>query len=155
MTKWIDWDVEREIVQAEPFMSYVVHDAAAMAGFAERLPDLYRCWSQFLVNGYDTIGECWDYGTPVHGWSCTPTRDMVFYTLGVMPAEPGYTKARITPRLGKLDWAKGNVPTPHGLISIEINKDIIIIDSPIPAVLDLEGQPSRTLPPGKHEIYTI
>jgi hypothetical protein len=80
---------------------------------------------------------------------------MVFYTLGVMPAEPGYTKARITPRLGKLDWAKGNVPTPHGLISIEINKDIIIIDSPIPAVLDLEGQPSRTLPPGKHEIYTI
>src|SRR3712207_6088195 len=37
----IDWDADREIVLAEPFMSYVVHDAVAMAGKADRLPDLY------------------------------------------------------------------------------------------------------------------
>jgi alpha-L-rhamnosidase len=107
-----DWDAEREIVLAEPFMSYVVHDAVAQAGRAERLPDLYRRWSEFLVNGYDTIGECWGWGTHVHGWSCTPTRDMAFYTLGITPAEPGYTKAHVAPRLGRLRWAKGSVPTP-------------------------------------------
>ena len=78
-----------------------------------------RRWSQFLADGYDTIGECWGYGTHVHGWSCTPTKDLVFYTLGVTPAEPGYTAARIAPRLGRLAWAKGKVPTPHGLINVE------------------------------------
>ena len=52
---------ERQIVLAEPFMSYVVHDAVALAGLADRLPDLYRRWSEFLVGGYDTIGECWGW----------------------------------------------------------------------------------------------
>jgi len=68
----IDWDAERQIVLAEPFMSYAVHDAVAQAGKADRLPDLYRRWSEFLVEGYDTIGECWGWGTHVHGWGCTP-----------------------------------------------------------------------------------
>ncbi len=147
----IDWDVQREIVLAEPFMSYVVHDAVAQAGRAERLPDLYRRWSEFLEGGYDTIGECWGWGTHVHGWSCTPTRDMVFYTLGVTPAEPGYSKARVAPRLGQLRWAKGHVPTPHGLLTVEVSNNTVIIDSPVPVVFDHGGQ-VRELPAGRHEL---
>ena len=103
----IDWDVENEIVMSEPFMSYVVHDAVALAGRADRLPDLYLRWMEFLKDGYDTIGENWGGGTHAHGWSCTPTRDMLVYTLGVSPAEPGFARARISPRLGRLEWAKG------------------------------------------------
>jgi len=148
----IDWDAERQIVLAEPFMSYVVHDAVALAGRADRLPDLYRRWSEFLVGGYDTIGENWGHGTHVHGWSCTPTRDMIFYTLGVTPAEPGYTKARIAPRLGRLAWTKGSVPTPHGLISVEATASSVTVDSPVPVLLELAGRPPRTLPPGRHEL---
>jgi hypothetical protein len=148
----IDWDAEREIVLAEPFMSYVVHDAVAVAGKADRLPDLYRRWSAFLVDGYDTIGECWGWGTHVHGWSCTPTRDMIFYTLGVTPAEPGYTKARIAPRLGRLKSATGSVPTSHGLISVEANADSVTVDSPVPIIVELIGQPPRPLEAGRHEL---
>ena len=147
-----DWDAEQEIVIAEPFMSYVVHDAVALAGLADRLPDLYRRWSEFLVDGYDTIGECWGWGTHVHGWSCTPTRDMIFYTLGVTPAEPGYTKARIAPRLGNVAWAKGTIPTPHGLLTVSITADLLTINSPIPMVIELPGQTSRELGAGRHEL---
>ncbi len=147
-----DWEVAREIVSAEPFMSYVVHDAVAQAGRAERLPDLYRRWGDFLVSGYDTIGECWGWGTHVHGWSCTPTRDMVFYTLGITPAEPGYATARIAPRLGRLAWAKGTVPTPHGLIDIEAAPDKLLVDSPVPVILELAGKAPRTLEAGRHEV---
>jgi hypothetical protein len=148
----IDWDVEREIVLAQPFMSYVVHDAVAQAGKADRLPDLYRRWSQFLVDGYDTMGECWGWGTHVHGWSGTPARDMVFYTLGVTPAEPGYTRARIAPRLGALRWARGSVPTPHGLITVEATHDRVIIDTPVPAIVDLACGSSREVAAGRHEL---
>lgn len=147
-----DWNVEREIVLAEPFMSYTVHDAVALAGKADRLPALYRRWSQFLAPGYDTIGECWGWGTHVHGWSCTPTRDLIFYTLGVTPAEPGYTLARIAPRLGGLAWARGTVPTPHGLIAVEVTAEAVTVDSPVAVVADLAGQPARTLPAGRHTI---
>lgn len=148
----IDWDVEREIVLAEPFMSYVVHDAVALAGRTDRLPDMYRRWSQFLEDGYDSFGECWDFGTHSHGWSSTPTRDLVFYTLGVTPAEPGYATARVAPRLGSLAWAKGTIPTPHGPITLEADADAVTIDSPVPVTLDLPGQPAWALQAGRHRV---
>jgi len=147
-----DWDTEREVVIGEPFISYLVHDAVAAAGLADKLPGLYRRWSQFLVNGYDTIGECWGWGTHVHGWSCTITKDMVFYTLGVTPAEAGYTVARVAPRLGELEWVKGKTPTPFGLISVEASRDKVLVDSPVPFILDLEGKPAQKFPAGKHTI---
>ncbi|OQA42319.1 MAG: Bacterial alpha-L-rhamnosidase [Chloroflexi bacterium ADurb.Bin325] len=147
-----DWDVEREIVIGEPFISYLVHDAVAQAGLADKLTELYPRWSEFLQDGYDTIGECWGWGTHVHGWSCTPTKDLIFYTLGVTPAEPGYAAARIAPRLGKLAWAEGKIPTPHGLIRVRAERDRVAIDSPIPVLVDLPGQTPQRLPAGSHEV---
>lgn len=150
----IDWDVENEIVRSMPFMSYVVHDAVALAGKADRLPDLYLRWAEFLKDGYDTIGENWDAGTGAgthaHGWSCTPSRDLLIYTLGVTPADPGFTRARIAPRLGRLEWVKGQAPTPYGSIAVELTPHQAIIDSPIPFELCLSGEPARPLPAGRH-----
>jgi hypothetical protein len=147
-----DWDIAREVVSAEPFMSYVVHDAVVLAGKAGRLPELYERWLEFLVDGYDTIGECWGWGTHVHGWSCTPARDMVFYTLGVTPAEAGYTTARVAPRLGRLAWAKGTVPTPHGLIAVEATPDKVVVASPVPVIVEFAGESPRHLGAGRHEV---
>jgi hypothetical protein len=144
--------VEREVVIGEPFISYVVHDAVAAAGMADRLPGLYRRWLQFLQGGYDTIGECWGWGTHVHGWSCTPTKDLVFYTLGVTPAEPGYTVARIAPHLGELAWAEGLVPTPHGLISVRAEPGRVVVESPVPVIIDLPGRGAQSLPAGAHTV---
>lgn len=147
-----DWDVDQQIVIAQPFMSYVVHDAVALAGLADILPDLYPRWTQFFEGGYDTIGECWGWGTHVHGWSCTPTRDMIFYTLGVTPAEPGYTSVRIEPHLGRLKWAKGLVPSPYGLITVEITEDELTFDSPIPAIVSFGSRINQEMPAGQHKM---
>ena len=77
---------------------------------------------------------------------------MIFYTLGVTPAEPGYTTARIAPRLGRLAWARGSVPTPHGLISVEAGAESVTIDSPVPIIVELEGQAPSALEAGHHEL---
>jgi hypothetical protein len=148
----IDWEVENEIVRAMPFMSYVVHDAVALAGRQDLLPDLYLRWMEFLQDGYDTIGEAWGTGTHAHGWSCTPTRDMLIYTLGVTPAEPGFTRARIAPRPGRLTWIKGSLPTPHGRISVQVTEEAYHIVSPVPFVLDLAGKPEQAFEAGQHVI---
>jgi alpha-L-rhamnosidase len=127
----IDWDVDREIVLAEPFYSYVVHDAVAAAGRAGDLVTLMRRWSVFLTNGYDTFGECWGWGTPVHGWSSTPTRDLVSYVLGVTPDAPGYTRVRVAPAPGPLTQLEGAVPTPFGLVTVHVAHGAVSIDSPV------------------------
>jgi hypothetical protein len=80
---------------------------------------------------------------------------MIFYTLGVTPAEPGYAKARIAPRLGELAWAKGSVPTPHGLISVDASAEFVAIDSPVPVILEWEGEPPRSLQEGRHKLPVV
>lgn len=146
------WDVHRQIVRAEPFMSYLVHDAIAQAGQADLLVDVYRDWSRFLQNGYDTIGEDWTHGSHAHGWSCTPTRDLIFYTLGVTPADPGYATARIAPRLGGLAWIEASVPTPHGLIWVRAEPGKVEFNSPVPVLVELAGSEPERLPAGRHRM---
>jgi alpha-L-rhamnosidase len=148
----IDWDVEQEIVLAQPFFSYVVHDAVARAGRGQQLTDLVRRWEQFLVDGYDTFGECWGWGTPVHGWSATPARDLVVYVLGISPAEPGFARARVAPRLGTLAEAAGAVPTPHGFLEVRISGGEAEIDSPVPVLFVREDGSEHPLEPGKRRI---
>jgi alpha-L-rhamnosidase len=145
----IDWVPEREMVIAEPFFSYAVHDAVALAGRAELLIELIRRWEEFLVNEYDTFGECWGWGTPAHGWSSTPTRDLVWYVLGITPAEPGYRTVRVAPRLGPLREVAGAVPTPHGLVEVRVTGSESEIDSPVPVVVVRENGTETELAAGK------
>lgn len=145
-----DWETAEQVVIAEPFFSYVVHDAVAAAGRAGELVDLMRRWSQFLVDGYDTLGECWGWGTPVHGWSSTPTRDLVRYVLGVTPAEPGFARVRVSPAPGPLRDLEGAVPTPYGLVRVSVRDGVVAVDSPVPVVL-VAGAGVEDLPAGRHE----
>jgi len=78
--------------------------------------------------------ETWFGGTISHGWSSTPTRDLVQRVLGVTPAEPGFAVAAIEPALGDLEWAAGVVPTGHGSITVRVEEDRIEFDSPVPVV---------------------
>jgi alpha-L-rhamnosidase len=130
-----DWDTENEMVEAEPFFRYVVHDGLARAGRADLIAELCRDWNRFVDAGETSWPECWGGGTRCHGWSSTPTRDLIVHTLGITPAEPGYDSVRVAPALGGIDWARATVPTPHGPITVEARADgTVDIDSPVPVV---------------------
>ncbi len=129
------WDTVEQMVEAEPFFRYVLHDGLARAGRADLVAGLCRDWSVFLDAGETTWPECWVGGTRCHGWSSTPTRDLVVHTLGITPAEPGYTAVRVAPALGGLGWARATVPTPHGPVTVEARADgTVEVDSPVPVV---------------------
>lgn len=129
------WDADHLMVEAQPFFRYVVHDGLVRAGRADLIADLCRDWEVFLEAGESSWPECWTGGTRCHGWSSTPTRDLIVYTLGITPAEPGYGAVRIEPQLGDLEWAKATIPTPHGPIMVEAFADgRVYVDSPVPIV---------------------
>lgn len=129
------WDAEAQMVEAEPFFRYVLHDGLARAGRADLVAELCRDWGVFLDAGETTWPECWQGGTRCHGWSSTPTRDLIVHTLGITPAEPGYASVRVAPALGDLEWASATVPTPHGPVHVEARRDgTVNIDSPVPVI---------------------
>ncbi|KRA24745.1 hypothetical protein ASD65_10170 [Microbacterium sp. Root61] len=148
----IDWDVRRWIVRAEPFFSSVVHDAVAHAGCADLLPRLLRRWLRFLVDGYDTFGECWDWGTPAHGWSSTPTSDLVTHVLGVSPVGLETDVYRIAPAAAGIEWMRATVPTRAGLLSIELVGGQLTVDSPLPVRIQTWRGEVLALPAGGHRI---
>lgn len=148
------WDTDTQIVAAQPFFRYVVHQAAVEAGCADLLPALCRDWEALIERGAGrTWSEVWYGGSHCHGWSSTPTADLTRHVLGVTPASPGFTTARVAPRLGDLDWARGAAPTPAGLLSVDVDGDRVRVDSPVPVLVSVtEGADDVALDAGEHEV---
>jgi alpha-L-rhamnosidase len=134
------WDTEHQIVRAQPFFQYVVHDALAAAGRADLVAGLCRDWLTLLSRAETTWSETWYAGTVSHGWSSTPTRDLVQHVLGVTPGEPGFARARVAPALGGLEWARGRVPTPSGMLDVEVTTDRLVVSSPVPVDAVFDGE---------------
>lgn len=57
-----------------------------------------------------------------HGWASGPTTWLSAHVLGIEPVGVGFDKIRVRPHLGKLEWAEGSVPTPHGIIKVSVRK---------------------------------
>jgi hypothetical protein len=146
------WDVERGIVAAQPFFRYVVHDAVARAGRADLIADLCRDWNELLARSATTLSETWFGGSRCHGWSATPTRDLIGRTLGIEPLEPGYAVARVAPRLGDLEWARGAAPTPRGWLKVAATRAAIEIESPVPVSIEPEAREAVRLAAGQHRV---
>ena len=65
-----------------------------------------------------------------HGWASGPAPVLAKYVLGVRPAAPGFAKAVVCPDAGGLAWVKGCVPTPRGVIEVEIEGGKTKISAP-------------------------
>lgn len=133
------WDVERQVVRAQPFFRYVVHDALVDAGSGGLLPDLLLDWNHLIDRCSTSFGETWYGGTTCHGWSSTPTRDLVQYVLGVRPGEPGMGVVEVEPHLGRLDWIEADVPTPRGVLNVRVDRRSISITGDHDATVRAEG----------------
>jgi len=67
----------------------VVHDALAEAGRADPIANLCRDWARLFARCATSWSETWEGGSRCHGWSATPTRDLIVRVPGIEPAEPG------------------------------------------------------------------
>lgn len=54
------------------------------------------------------------YTSMAHGWSTGVLPALTNELLGVLPTAPGFASWSVRPHPGSVDWARGQVPTPHG-----------------------------------------
>jgi hypothetical protein len=133
------------------FNSYVLDAMAALGHRREALDWMRQYWGGMLAEDATSFWEGYDLRWPksnphlslqadnttgyfvslAHGWSSGPTAWLAENILGVTPLEPGYDSVDIHSDLVDLAWAYGTIPTPHGLIKINIDKQRgIILDLP-------------------------
>jgi hypothetical protein len=122
-----DWGVLAK-ERVYPFISYFELQARFQLGLDDTAFDLLRReWGYMARNGpgtmWETIGPYGGPPTDIHpsldsGWSSGGAPALTQYALGVAPASPGFATFTVHPHANNLRWAKGDVPTPHGLIHV-------------------------------------
>jgi hypothetical protein len=120
-------------------------------------------WGEMIDAGATTFWELWEVTNEsrCHAWSASPVYHLMQTVLGVLPTEPGWRRVRIAPHPGKLEFAKGVVPTPLGRIRVEWEKageDQLVMRIELPPGMDGDfigplGE-SRTLKRGLNEFHT-
>lgn len=132
------------------FNEYVLDAMASLGHRAEALNWLRTYWGGMLDEGATSFWEAYDLRWPktnphlslqadgtsgyfvslAHGWSSGPTAWLSENVLGITPSSPGYDTVDIHPNLLGLNFARGSVPTPHGIVSINIDRQGITLDLP-------------------------
>ena len=127
-----------------PYMRfYELETLCLMGHHTEVLQEMRDYWGGMLREGATSFWEKYVpsetgiqhlamYGRPYgkslcHAWGASPVYLLGKYYLGVKPTQPGYKEYSVEPHLGDLEWMEGDVPTPHGMIHIYMDRKQIKI----------------------------
>lgn len=107
-------------------MNYYMFRALELAGrYNQYAPTQLAGWETML--DWHCTTWCENPDSPrseCHGWSSAPIYEFSAMVLGVTPTADGFQSVRIQPNPDcyGLDWAKGMVPSPHGVIEVSWEK---------------------------------
>ena len=129
-----------------PYMRFYELEAMCVLGKQETvMHEMKDYWGGMLREGATSFWEKYNpedhgtqhlamYGRPYgkslcHAWGASPIYLLGKYYLGVRPTAPGYAEWEVAPSLGGLEWMKGDVPTPHGKIHVEMTPNQIVLQA--------------------------
>ncbi|MCM1283326.1 MAG: hypothetical protein NC180_07200 [Muribaculaceae bacterium] len=105
-------------------MAFYLFRSLEKAGIYEETQSLWDLWRHMLENHLTTCVENnLDERSDCHAWGALALYELPSVILGVRPAAPGYKKIQIQPVPGYLDYAEGDVITPHGIVHVKWHKE--------------------------------
>jgi len=123
-----------------PYYNYYAISAIAETGHRrEALDWIRKYWGGMIDEGATSFWEGYDPSWPkddfhanlqaddgkgyyvslAHGWSSGPTSWLIEQILGIRPTSAGFRALTIRPDLAGLQWARGAMPTPAGLVAVD------------------------------------
>ena len=123
--------------------AYVLDALAKMDKRAEALKWIREYWGGMIDEGATSFWEAYDPSWPkdnphvdlqadgragyfvslAHGWSAGPAYWLMEQILGIQPTDEGFSKTVIRPDLIGLKWARGQEPTPAGLLKVDLREE--------------------------------
>jgi len=125
--KMADWLAKRgmrcSVYAAQYLMEGLFENGAALQALALMTAENDRSWKHMVDSGTTISWEAWDPKYKPnqdwnHVWGAASANLLPRFVLGAEPLAPGWKPARISPKIGNLQYAKGKVPTPRGPIVI-------------------------------------
>lgn len=111
---------KEQYAQCSVAMAFYLFRALQKTGLYAQTKEYWNIWQRMLDKHAttcveDEIGERSD----CHAWGSLILYELPAVILGVRPASPGYEAVTISPEPGYLDWAKGSVITPKGVVKVK------------------------------------
>jgi alpha-L-rhamnosidase len=140
-----------------PYMAGFENIALSRLGDTQLMINHVRdYWGGMLNQGATTFWEAYDpnqkgkemyvfydrpYGKSLcHAWSAGPAAFLPSEILGLRPIEDGWRRFSVKPNLGSLKWVSVTVPTPFGIISVDIEGKNITLNVPEGTVAEWNGK---------------
>ncbi|KAJ5378500.1 hypothetical protein N7509_011619 [Penicillium cosmopolitanum] len=129
---------DKTLAQCSYSMQFYLFRAVEKVGLYNKLfPSLMAPWRQMIEDNLTTWAEHANNArSDCHGWSASPVHEIVTQVFGVSPAQPGFKRVRIAPRMELLDSARGKFVTPSGDVSVAWTKETLEVK----ASADLEAE---------------
>src|SRR5690606_24266269 len=111
------------IASSSYYFRFYLGEAVKHTDLGEIYLDMLSPWNEMLQNGLSTVIEEPDpTRSDCHAWSASPVYH--FYTIvsGIEPAEPGFNKVKIAPKLGSLEWLDTSFPHHAGNITLKLKQ---------------------------------
>lgn len=107
---------------ASYYFRFYMARALVHAGMGDRYLDTLGPWKEMLAEGLTTWAE---KPPPTrsdsHAWSAHPNYDLLTTVAGIKPSSPNFGSVRIEPRPGNLKHVNAALPTPRGLVTVELD----------------------------------
>jgi hypothetical protein len=108
-----------------PALAYCALDSVIESNLRSEAIDVIRAkWGAMLDRGATTLWEEWEgsTGSRCRGAAASPVYVLPQQILGVTPVTIGWSRVRIAPLVGALEFARGTIPSPRGPIRVEWEK---------------------------------
>jgi hypothetical protein len=107
---------------ASYYFRFYLARALVHAGLGDRYLETLGPWKQMLAEGLTTWAEMPPPSrSDSHAWSAHPNYDLLTTVAGIRPALPNFGSVRIEPRPGALQRVQAAMPTPRGLVAVELD----------------------------------
>ena len=113
---------DNTLKQASIYFKYYVHSALTQAGYGNEYLSWLNIWRDHIAMGLTTWGEDTNPATTrsdCHAWGASPNIEFYRTLLGIDSDGKGFSKVKITPRLGDITNIGGTMPHPKGSIEVK------------------------------------
>jgi hypothetical protein len=110
----------------DPTTIYFTHyyfEACRRTGRIDKFFERLEPWYELRKLGFKTTVEMPEPSrSDCHAWGAHPVFHYYATVLGIRPGSMGFRTVRIEPQLGPLDWARGTMTHPKGLITVDLRR---------------------------------
>lgn len=149
---------ENDLAKVTIYFTHYLFEAFYRLGRADLIPERMSLWYDLLANGLRTTIEMPEpTRSDCHAWGAHPLYHYYASLLGIRPAAQGFSRVRIAPQPGRLEFIKGRLPHPSGFIEMDLHRKSdgisanIVLPDGIAGEFEWNGQ-AIPLNPGSNDL---